>query len=301
LSSPLTVVLLAAGLGTRYGGLKQLDRLGPAGERLLDYALFDAWRVGFRRAIFVIRPEMAERFDREIRARYADRLAIEAVHQRLDDLPGKHSLPLGRHRPWGTTQAVLAARQLLSGNFVVLNADDCYGQEAMAAAARFLTARGPESRRHAVAGFRLDRTLSPMGGVSRAVLRTRADGTLLQITEVRDIRRDADGAFVGMAESAWGGPGDTLVSMNLWAMTPAVLAPLTAAFQRFLGLGPDERSECYLPEAMQQIIARGEGEVEVLPTESRWCGVTHAADRGWVTEALARATRRGEYPERLWD
>jgi hypothetical protein len=258
-------------------------------------------QAGFQRAIFVIHPKLAERFDREIAAEYAGRLAIDAVPQRLDDLPLGYSVAPNRDRPWGTTQALLAAAPKLSGNFMVLNADDRYGRESIVAAARFLAARAPASTKQAVAGFRLDQTLSPAGGVNRAVLRTRADGTLLGITEVRDIVPGTGGVLAGVASGApWAGPGDTLVSMNLWAMTPAVLAPLAAAFERFLALRSGERSECYLPEAMQEVVSRGEAAVEVLPTQSRWCGVTHAEDRVWVARALAEATRRGEYPERLW-
>ena len=297
-SAPLTILLLAGGLGTRYGGPKQLDRLGPSGETLMDYALFDAWRVGFNRAVFVIHPDIADRFEREFAPRYRSRLIINAVPQLLEDLPGTHRPPPGRRKPWGTAQAVLAARRDLTGNFMVLNADDCYGHEAIARAAGFLTGRDPASRRHAVVGFRLDRTLSPAGAVNRAVLERREDGTLSRVTELTGLRPGPDGdvALTGDGRRI---SGDTLVSMNLWAMTPMVLPSLQRAFERFLDRAPDE-AECYLPEAMQELIASGAGEVEILPTESRWCGVTHADDHRWVAEALAEATRRGEYPERMW-
>lgn len=299
--SSLTVVLLAAGMGSRYGGLKQLDPLGPGGGTLLDYSLFDARRAGFERVVFVIRPEMAELFDQALGGRYTKWFEVFTAHQRLEDVPAGRTLPAARSRPWGTAQAVLAARDLLSGSFAVLNADDCYGREAIESVAGFLRASGPGSQRHAVTGFALERTLSPFGGVNRAVLDTAADGTLLRVTETYDIAPNASGGFQSSNEGSGPLSPDTLVSMNLWALRPTILAPLAGAFDRFLAAGPGEGAECYLPRAIEELIARGEAVVEVLPTGSRWCGVTYAEDRAWVTAALTEQTRRGEYPERLWE
>lgn len=299
--SPLTLLVLAAGLGSRYGGLKQLDPIGPGGTTLMDYSVFDAWRAGFRRAVFVIRPEMEDHIGRIIRARYAARLEVLTAHQSLADLPSGRALDSRRTRPWGTTHAVLAARHLLFGGFAVLNADDCYGLDAITVAARFLQAAGPRSRHHAVVGFRLDRTVSPAGGVNRAVLETGPDHTLRHVTEVREIIRTAAGDFRGQAgEEPWQLGGETMVSMNLWALSPEILDPLAGALDRFLHRGPGERAECTLPESVQEAINGGEATVEVLPTTSRWCGVTYAADREWAAEALGQAVRRGEYPEHLW-
>jgi hypothetical protein len=298
---PLTLVVLAAGLGSRYGGLKQLDPLGPGGGTLMDYSLCDAWRAGFRRAVCVIRPQLAEVFDRTIRARHADRLDIVTAHQTLSDIPAGRARVGARTRPWGTTHAVLAARHQVSGSFAVLNADDCYGRNAITVAARFLHAAGPHSRRHAVIGFRLDQTLSPSGGVNRAVLETAPDGTLRSVREVRDIARTPEGSLVGRDGATWGPlSGDAIVSMNLWALGCEMLGFLAAAFDRFLDRDPDERDECHLPESVREILSRGEATVEVLPTTSRWYGVTYAGDRAWVSEALDQAVRRREYPELPW-
>jgi hypothetical protein len=300
--TPLTLLVLAAGLGSRYGGLKQLDPLGPSGATLMDYSLFDAWRSGFQRAVFVIRPEMEDTLERIIRARHAGRLEIATAHQTLTDPPVGRARDLARTWPWGTTHAVLAARQQLFGSFAVLNADDCYGRDAIAVAARFLQAAGSGSRRHAVVGFRLDQTVSPFGGVNRAVLEVAPDRTLRNVREVRDITRTAAGDFGGRSsEQSVRLPGDAMVSMNLWALGPEILAPLAGAFDRFLGRGPGESEECPLPESLQETIDRGEATVEVLPTTSRWCGVTYARDREWVGEALEAAVQRGEYPEQLWE
>jgi hypothetical protein len=297
----LTVVLLAAGLGSRYGGLKQFDPLGPHGATLLDYSLFDARRAGFGRVVFVIRPEMAELFDRGAGARYSKWFEVFTVHQRVEDVPAGHSIPPARTRPWGTAQAVLAARDQLAGSFAVMNADDCYGREAIEIVAGFLRSTGSGADRHAVAGFRLDRTLSPFGGVNRAVLDTAADGTLLRAMEVADISPTTTGGFPGSRAGLLRLSVDTLVSMNLWALRPTILGPLAAAFDRFLARGPGEHAECHLPQAVEEVVGRGEAVIEVLPTSSRWCGVTYAEDRAWVVAALSEQIRRGEYPERLWE
>lgn len=300
--SPLTVLVLAAGLGSRYGGLKQFDPIGPGGTSLMDYSLFDAWGAGFRRAVFVLRPGMEDSIERTIHARYAGRLEVLTVQQRLANLPSGHAHDPARTRPWGTTHAVLAARHLLPGSFAVVNADDCYGRDAITVAARFLQTAGQRSRHHAVVGFRLDRTVSASGTVNRAVLEMGPDRTLRRVTEVREIARTAAGGFCGrVGEGPLQLDGETMVSMNLWALNPEILAPLARAFDRFLHRAPADRDECCLPESMQEAISGGEATVEVLPTTSRWCGVTHAADREWVAGVLSEAVRSGEYPEQPWE
>lgn len=295
------LVLLAAGLGSRYGGLKQLDPLGPGGATLMDYAVYDGWRAGFGAVVFVIRPEMAEAFERQVGSRYRGRLPVRVAFQRAEALPPAFTVPAGRTRPWGTTQAVLAAREAVEGSFAVLNADDCYGRDAIAAAARFLAATPPDAPDHAVVGYRLDQTASPAGGVNRAVLRVSPEGLLQGITETRDLVAGPGGDFSGI------GPGghvqvakDTPVSMNLWAFTRAIFPPLEAAFLRFLEAGPGTSGESYLPDAVQDGLDRGQARVRVLPTTSRWCGVTYAADREWVQRQLAAAVDRGDYPAALW-
>jgi hypothetical protein len=300
--SPLTVLVLAAGLGSRYGGLKQFDPIGPGGTSLLDYSLFDAWHSGFRRAVFVLRPGMEDSIGRTIQSRYGARLEVLTVQQRLTDLPSEHAHDAARTRPWGTTHAVLAARRLLPGGFAVVNADDCYGRDAFTVAARFLQTAGQRSPHHAVVGFRLDRTVSVSGTVNRAVLEMAPDRTVRRVTEVREIARTAAGGFCGRAgEEPLQLDGEALVSMNLWALNPEILGPLAGSFDRFLHRTPGERDECCLPESMQEAISDGAVTVEVLPTTSRWCGVTHAEDREWVAGVLRQAVRSGEYPEQLWE
>lgn len=301
MTEPLTLVVLAAGLGSRYGGLKQLDPLGPGGATLMDYSAFDAWRAGFSRVVFVIQPEIAVAFTETIGDRYRSRLAVATAHQRMDALPEGHEVPAGRTRPWGTAQAVLAAAGEVRGPFAVLNADDFYGRESLERVAGFLRDASPEGKHHAVVGYRLDATASPAGGVSRALLERGPDGCLTRITELRDLTRTPEGAFT--ASGAAGGrrvAADALVSMNLWGFSPAIFPVLARAFADFIEAGPAGRDECYLPAAVQQAMAAGEATVEILPTGSRWCGVTYAEDRVWVAAALWELVGRGLYPEILW-
>lgn len=297
----LTLVVLAAGLGSRYGGLKQLDPLGPGGSTLMDYSVYDAWRAGFARVLFVIRPDIADAFARTIGNRYLSRLEVATAHQRLDSMPDGGALPPGRSRPWGTTQAVLAAGPQLDGPFAVLNADDFYGRQSLQAVADFLRRSPSGSLHHAVVGYRLDATASPAGGVNRALLEQGPDGRLRHIAELRELTRSADGRFATAA-----GPGqrivpaDALVSMNLWAFGATILPALGQVFADFIAGGPGERDESYLPDAVQIAMARGQATVEVLPTADRWCGVTYAEDRGWVSAALRSLVDEGGYPEALW-
>ncbi|HTS89211.1 MAG TPA: NTP transferase domain-containing protein [Gemmatimonadales bacterium] len=299
--APLTVILLAAGRGSRYGGLKQLERVGPGGATLLDYSLYDAWRSGFGRAVFVVPPEAVSSFEAGVGARYRERLEVFIRPQRLDDLPAGRVLPADRRRPWGTTQAVLAARTAVPGGFAVLNADDFYGRPAIAAAARFLeTGAGPGQ--HATVAFRLEQTVSPVGGVNRAVLEPNREGALKHIEEVRDLKQGAPGEFIGVVgERRRRFSSGTRVSMNLWAMHPSIFAPLAEAFGRFLAADPGLELECPLPDSVEELISRGEAAVQIIPTSSAWCGLTHAEDRERVVAFLDDQVRRGEYPERPWE
>jgi hypothetical protein len=295
---PLTLVVLAAGLGTRYGGLKQLDRLGPGGATLMDYSVFDGWRAGFSRVVFVIRPASTSAFAEAIGDRYRGRLAIELVEQRLDDLPPGSTLPPTRSRPWGTAQAMLSARPWVPGAFAVLNADDFYGRAALDSIAGFL--RLP-SDQHAVVGYPLGATASPVGGVNRALLEYTPEHLLLRITELHDLRVRADGGFgAGPGDGARLLTDDVLVSMNLWGFRPAIFPIIASTFSRFLAAEPGDDGECYLPEAVQSGLATAALTVRVLPTTSRWCGITHPADREWVAATLRALVERGDYPEVLW-
>jgi hypothetical protein len=298
----LSLVVLAAGMGSRYGGLKQIDPVGPGGETVLDYAVFDALRAGFTRMVFVIRRDFEALFREQIGARYAGRAQVDYVFQSLDALPAGFTPPAGREKPWGTGHAVWCARDALADNFAVINADDFYGADSFAQLARFLgsAGRGDASAapgapaRFAMVGFRLANTLSEHGTVSRGVCTTDAAGGLQSIVEQPGIAAEDVGAGRKYA-------GDTVVSMNCWGFTPALCAGLDVQFREFLAArGGEAKSEFYLPAAVSTMIARGEATVRVLPTESTWFGVTYREDKPRVAAAIAELVRAGRYPARLW-
>lgn len=301
-----TLLVLAAGMGSRYGGLKQVDPVGPEGETVLDYAVFDAIRAGFGRVVFVIRRDFEARFREQIGSKYHDRIAVDYVFQSLDALPAGFTPPAGREKPWGTGHAVWCAREAVRGNFAVINADDFYGADSFVQLAGFLTdapeaGKGPAEA--AMVGFRLDHTLSEHGAVSRGVCATGVDGRLKSVTERTGITPEQVGA--GKAFS-----GAELVSMNCWGFTPAVMAGLDAQFRAFLqklaaegAASPSAQTlkeEFYLPAAVSALIAENRASVRVLATESRWFGVTYREDKPRVQAALAELVQAGIYPAPLF-
>ena len=296
-----TLVLLAAGMGSRYGGVKQLEAVGPGGATLMDYSIYDALRAGFGKVVFIIRPDLEEAFRATILPRYAGQVEVATAHQRLDALPGGVAIPDGRTKPWGTGQAVLAAESAVTGPFVVANADDFYGAPAFSAAAEFLRippGDGPTT--FALVGYRLRDTLSEHGAVNRGACRVSADGWLERVEEIYEIAPNPSGVLMGR-----GGQGhvelspDLLVSMNLWAFHPTIFPILRAGFVRFLQHA-DAKSEFLLPAAVQEALSRGAARVRVLDAGSPWFGMTYPADRPRVEQAVAALVRNGVYPERLW-
>ena len=302
----MSLLVLAAGLGSRYGGLKQLDPVGPAGETLLDYAVFDAVRAGFGRVVFVIRREFAEEFREKIGARYAGRVAVDYVFQSLDGLPPGFTRPVGREKPWGTGHAVWCAREVMGENFAVINADDFYGAEALQKLAGFLQGSQISDLKSqirpdrtapadfALAGYRLANTLSEHGAVARGVCDVGADGRLHSITEQTNLSP----ADVGAGRKF---SGNEVVSMNCWGFTSALFPGLDAQLAEFLRVhGGDAKAEFYLPVAVSAMIARDEARVRVLPTAGAWFGVTYREDKPRVQAALAELVRRSAYPGKLF-
>jgi UTP-glucose-1-phosphate uridylyltransferase len=287
-----TLVVLAAGMGSRYGGLKQIDPVGPAGETVLDYAVFDAVRAGFCRVTFVIRRDFEALFREKIGARYAGRVAVDYVFQAVDALPPGFTAPPGREKPWGTGHAVWCARNAVKENFAVINADDFYGADSFVRLAKFLGAtRGNE---FAMVGFRMANTLSEHGTVSRGICTTDASGALQSIVETTAIATSEVGPGKKYA-------ADAIVSMNCWGFTPALFAGLDTQFKEFLAArGTEPKSEFYLPAAVSTMVARGEASVCVLPTESEWFGVTYREDKPRVTAAIAGLIASGRYPAQLF-
>lgn len=299
--TPLSLVLLAAGMGSRYGGLKQLEPVGPNGETLMDYSVYDALRAGFSRVVFVIRPEIEEVFQRTIGDRYRDRLEVGVALQRLDDLPGGVVAPPARTKPWGTGQALLAARETVTGPFAVANADDFYGRPAFEALSAFLAEEAGETTTYAVIGFELWRTLSFSGTVNRALCRTDAEGWLSGIEEVFDIAADPAGGGKGtIAGRTVTLEGGDLVSMNLWGFHPGVFEPLARGFRGFLGMPGATDTEYYLPTAVEALIRTGQARVRLLSPDSPWCGLSHAADLPVAKKTILGQIAQGVYPEKLW-
>lgn len=270
-------------MGSRYGGLKQMEGFGPRGETLMDYGVFDALRAGFSRAIFVVRRDFEDEFRRRVLARYEGRIRAELAFQRLDALPGHRPVPEGRTKPWGTAQALLAAAPLLDGPFCVCNADDFYGREAYASMAAFLRQAGPGLG--ALVGFDLGATLSPHGAVARGVCRVQ-DGRLLAVSERTALRARPDGGAVDEASGERFAPG-TPVSMNFWGFHPSVLPHFQAHFWAFLqDLRDPLKDEFYLPLAVDAAMRAGQLEVRALEGGRRWFGVTHPDDKPGVQQAL---------------
>ena len=298
----LQLVILAAGLSSRYGGLKQLEAIGPGGATLMEYSLYDARRAGFGDVVFVIRADMEDLFGEYAAERFGSRIPWRTAIQRLEDVPPGVPFPAGRAKPWGTAHAVLAAADRVHGPFAVLNADDFYGGRAFAALVEFFEHHADDQPpSYAIVGYRLRDTLSEAGGVNRGVCRPDASGWLHSVEEVIGLARAPDGSYAGCGES---GPvrlaGDTLVSMNLWGFTPAVFETLRRGFAEFLRTPGARDRECLLPNVIREAVRRRGCRVRLLDAGSRWFGITHPADRPGVEAALRRLVTEGRYPERLW-
>lgn len=293
-----TLLVLAAGMGSRYGGLKQIEPVGPSGETLLDYGVYDAARAGFRKVVFVIRRDFEEAFRARVGGRYGGLMAIDYVFQSIDVLPGGFVPPAGREKPWGTGHAVWCARDAVQEPFAVINADDFYGRDAFEQLSRFLRSGlgsgGPSPHRFALVGYRLDRTLSEAGTVSRGICQADTEGRLRGIVEQTGIAREDVG------------PGQTYsglepASMNCWAFTPGLFPPLDRQLREFLAQrGTDPKAEFYLPSAVSTMIERGEAEVTLLRTTADWFGVTHRDDKSRVQAALEKLIQQGVYPRNLF-
>jgi dTDP-glucose pyrophosphorylase len=281
-----TLLVLAAGMGSRYGGLKQLDPVGPRGEIILDYSVRDALAAGFTKVVFVIRREMAELFRETVGARYEGITEVAYAFQELEPLPGGRVSPPGRTKPWGTGQAVLAPSQVVRGPFAVINADDYYGPSGFVSIASFLQDARPGH--YAMVGYRLDRTLSENGSVSRGICGVDGEGRLVEITERTSIARGENGQIVAEGTPPVLLSGEEPVSMNFWGFTPDLFETLGVLFEEFLEeKGTDPKAEFYLPAAVGRLIDAGEASVKVLTTSDAWLGLTYPEDKPAVVAALA--------------
>ena len=298
-----TLLILAAGMGSRYGGLKQLDPVGPSGETLLDYSVFDAIRAGFTRVVFVIRRDFDAEFRAKIGSRYENRIDVGYVYQGLDALPAGCSVPASRTKPLGTGHAIWCARDQVKTPFAAINADDYYGADAYRSLARFFAQLTPAAgiEQFAMVGYRLDRTLSEYGSVARGVCTTDTAGHLQTIVECVGIEKSATGVgYPAATGERVMLKGDETVSMNFWGFTPALFPLLEAGLVTFLtSLGADEKAEFYIPSAVASMMVAKTAQVRVLTCDSAWFGVTYREDKPRVTAAIAGLVAAGEYPANL--
>lgn len=294
MSAP-TLLVLAAGMGSRYGGLKQLDPVGPGGETLLDYSVHDAMRAGFDRVVFLIRRDIEKDFRAQIGSRYEGKISVDYAFQQLDDLPDGFTPPPGRAKPWGTAHAVWCARETIRAPFAAINADDFYGAESFRLLGSFLSAVDPVAHpaTFAMAGYRLDKTLSEHGTVARGICEAGPDHLLRGVEEITDLARRADGS-IGSADRTFA--PDTPVSMNFWGFTPQIFSLLGGKLGGFLVANEEsEKAEFYIPTAVAAMITASEATVRVIPTSSEWFGVTYREDRPRVVESISRLVANGAY------
>lgn len=302
------LLVLAAGLGSRYGGVKQVDPVGPAGETILEYSVYDALAAGFDEVVFLIRRGIEADFRETVLGRLPAPLRSRLAFQELESLlaPGEAAAAreAGRTKPWGTGHALLCAASAIGSPFAVINADDFYGRESFRLVRDFLAARGPESRDWCMAGYELRRTTSPHGSVSRGLCGLGPDGRLASVTEHTAIE-EAGGRFVSRGGAAPGAElelgGGELVSMNFWGFTPAVFGLALPRFRAFLAEGRGSpKAEFYLPSLVDELVRRGEASVSVLPTPEAWFGLTYREDAPAARARIAELVRAGAYPSPLW-
>jgi NDP-sugar pyrophosphorylase family protein len=303
--SSLTLVVMAAGIGSRYGGLKQIDPVGPSGEVVLDYSVFDALRAGFGRVVFIIRKDIEDDFREKIGRRIERAADTAYVFQSLDRLPPGFVVPEGRKKPWGTAQAILSCRDSVQTPFLAINADDYYGRTAFEAMAGHLGRESGGSGRHefAMVGYRLANTLSEHGTVARGVCTATADGYLVGIRELLKIRKCGDAVEHTENDADWMplDPG-SWTSMNFWGFTPSLFTELEARFPEFLrtNAAAVQKAEFLIPEVVGALLREGRARVRVLPTQERWFGVTYPEDRPAFRAAVLKLVDAGIYPRDLW-
>jgi NDP-sugar pyrophosphorylase family protein len=284
-----TLLLLAAGMGSRYGGLKQLEPMGPDGQTIMDYAVRDALQAGFGKVVFVIREAFAEDFRRQVGGAYEEQIEVRYAFQDIDDLPAGFHCPEGRSKPWGTAHAVRAARGVIDEPFAVINADDFYGASAYARMSAHLQALPRDAAVHsAMVGYTLEKTLSPHGTVNRGICQTEA-GQLRRVEEFREIGVDADGSLRGCGPEGQRVdlPPSAIVSMNFWGFSPNLMDALEQGFRSFLEQHGDAlTSEYYLPSLVDTLIREQRTQCPVLETDSQWFGVTYPEDKARVMASL---------------
>ena len=291
--SDITLLIMAAGMGSRYGGLKQLDPVGPNNETIIDYSIYDAIQAGFNKAVFIIREEFKSEFENSITNKYRDKINVKFALQKLDDLHGDFSYPAGREKPWGTGQAILAAEKMIDEPFAVINGDDFYGKESFQVVADYYK----QSSNFSMVAFKLLNTLSDHGGVSRGVCEVK-DNHLSNIIETHDIIREGNEI---KSSGKFSLAGDEFVSMNMWGFTPKLFEYLNEGFSKFLSKHSNElKSEYLIPSVVNDLIKKEEEQVQVLKSNASWFGVTYKEDKPFVMSQILKLIENGSYPSLLF-
>jgi choline kinase len=296
-----TLLILAAGMGSRYGGIKQMDAFGPAGETIMDYSIYDAIACGFGKIVFVIRRDFATDFKELFETKLNGKIATEYVMQEMDEYMDGFPIPEGRTKPWGTAHAVLCAKEVINEPFAVINADDFYGRDAFQKAAHFLT-NDVSKKKYCIIGYELSKTLSANGTVSRGVCSTDAENNLVSIHERTKIFPEGDKIYYIENSLRVALSKDTPVSMNFWGFDPNVFKFIQNLFKKFLEENAhDVKAEFFIPLIGDEFIKDGKGEIKVIPTSAQWFGVTYKEDAPGVRESLQKLISDGVYPTNLWN
>lgn len=294
------LVIMAAGMGSRYGGLKQIDPVGPDGQIIMDYSIYDAWRAGFRRVVFIIKQDLHEAFHARIGAKTEQLMQVDYVYQSTDILPEGCACPADREKPLGTGHAIYCLRDVMDAPFAVINADDFYGADAFQKLYDYLsTAQDDDKFRYCMVGYRIENTLTEHGTVARGVCTTDGQSYLTGITERTRISIDKQGVISDPEAGII--PAGTTVSLNTWGFTPSILKELDTGLREFFSptgkmAANPQKAEYYLPSAVDHLLQTGQATVQVLPTSAKWYGVTYQDDKPKLAEALRHMTEAGDYP-----
>lgn len=302
MNSKISLFVLAAGMGSRYGGLKQMEGFGPNGETITDYSIYDAMKAGFEKVVFVIRPDMEEDFKEVFMKKYEKKIDIDYCFQSVDMLPKWYELNPERTKPWGTTHALLVSKDLINEPFLVINGDDFYGQEAFKMAANFLREECDENN-YAIIGYPLKNVISDIGTVKRGICQIDSEGNLKVLEETFDVKRDKNGVINGVT---WDGKkregisDEALASMNMFCYHPAIFKEFEKEFEQFLKENNDElKGEYIMAVGLNNIVKNGKGKIRVIRTPSEWFGVTNPEDAQIVRKKLKELVDKGEYPQNL--
>lgn len=301
-----TLVILAAGMGSRYGGLKQIDPVDDKGHKIIDFSIYDAIRAGFGKVVFIIKKENEKDFRECVGDAVSKHIAVDYVFQELDKVPEGFQIPEGRVKPWGTAHAILCCKDVVKEPFAVINADDYYGRSAFDELYKFLTTHEDDEKyRYAMVGYQLGNTLTDNGSVARGICVTDDDGYLVELAErTKIVKTEKAAAFTEDDGETWTEVAlDTPVSMNMWAFSPSIIGELQAAVDRFFAEEVEKnplKSECFLPIEVDKLLKAGKATVEVLHSADKWFGVTYKEDKPFVMESIRNLKDAGVYPDVLW-